>query len=158
MSRLTKILLLSLITFMFISCKKEPKMHKIKYQITFLEIPHWASSNSLEVGAVPCYSGEYNNSVGENGVPIAPVITYNMTKDGLWEYEYWKLQEGDEIYFHLFAQLDYHFELRIFIDGIEVSYKKIKISDSNYFEIIDLDESGLDDTKGDGDIKFTYYE
>ena len=40
----------------------------------------------------------------------------------------------------------------------EISPTKLVIKYSNYFEIIDLEESGLDDTKGDGDIKFTYHE
>lgn len=146
-----------ILTFGFTSCKKEPKLHKIKYQVTFIEIPSWYNSNAIDVTAVPCYYGDYNNDVDENGNVIEPYIDYNQTQDGLWEYEYWQLQDGDKVRFHLSAQLSYYYELRVFIDGVEVSYKKIKISDDNYYQVIDLEESGLDDTPGDSDIDFVYH-
>lgn len=146
------------LSVIFTSCKKEPKFHKIKYQIVFHELPSFGSSNYLEVQAVPCYYGEYNNSVDENGNMIQPYIDYSQATDGLWEYEYWKLQDGDKVRFYVSAQLDYWYELRVFIDDVEVSYKKIKISPYNYFQVIDLEESGWDDTPGDADIDFTYYE
>lgn len=140
------------------SCKKEPKFHKIKYQIKFLEIPTWYTSNNLEVTATPCYYGKYHNDVDENGNIIEPYIDYSQTTDGLWEYEYWQLKSGDKVRFNLMAQLDYHFELRVFIDGVEVSYKKVKISEDTYYKVIDLEETGWDDSPGDSDIEFTYYE
>jgi hypothetical protein len=152
MKKFLYILILSFLTILSVSCKKQPKLHKIKYQITFLEIPHWASSNYLEVQAYPAYQNEYNYDTD------APYITYNQTQDGLWEYEYWELKDGDDVYLFLWAQLDYHFELRVFIDDVEVSYKRIKISDSNYFSAIEIDEEGLDDTPGDQSIEFTYHE
>ena len=150
--------LLVLLISIFISCKKEKTLHKIKYQITFLEIPDWFNSNYIEVKASPVYQGEYNNSVNENGVPIGPYINYNQTKDGLWEYEYWELKDGDEVYFDLWAQLYYHYEVRIYIDNIEVSYKRVKISDSNYFEVLDLETKGMDNTPNNANIEFTFKE
>lgn len=145
-------LFLVLSIFVFSSCKKEPKYHKIKYQITFLELPSFGTSNYLEVQAVPAYQNEYNYD------NAAPYITQNQTTDGLWEYEYWQLQDGDEIYFFLWAQLDYHYELRIFIDDVEVSYKRVKISNSNYFSALEVEDDGLDDSPGDQSIEFTYHE
>jgi hypothetical protein len=147
-----------LVALVFTSCKKEPKLHKIKFQITFLEIPNWASSNYIDVTAQPCYYGDYNNSVDEHGNLIQPYIDYDQTQDGLWEYEYWELKSGDKVKFSLSAQLHYWYELKVFIDDVEVSYKKVKISEYNYFEVIDLEESGWDDTPGDSYIDFTYYE
>lgn len=147
-----------ILAFGFVSCKKEPKLHKIKYQITFMEIPSWSSSNAIEVTATPCYYGAYNNDVDENGNVIEPYIDYSQTQDGLWEYEYWKLQDGDKVRFHLIAQLSYHYVLKVFIDDVEISHKEIKISDYNYGEVVYLDESGIDDTPGDSDIEFTFYE
>jgi len=152
MRKFLYILVLSFLTVFTVSCKKEPKYHKIKYQITFLELPSFGSSNYLEVQATPAYQNEYNYDTD------APYITYDQTKDGLWEYEYWELQDGDEVYFFLWAQLDYHFELRIFIDDVEVSYKRIKISDSNYFSALEIEDEGWDDSPGDQSIDFTYHE
>ena len=147
-----------LLSFVFTSCKKEPKSHRIKFQITFLELPSYGTSNYLEVTAQPCYYGEYNNSVDENGNLIQPYIDYNQASDGLWEYEYWQLKDGDKVMFSLTAQLDYWYELRVFIDDVEVSYKKVKVSEHTYFAVEDLEESGWDDTPGDSYIDFTYYD
>jgi hypothetical protein len=80
-----------------------------------------------------------------------------MAKSGHWDYEYWDLQDGDEIMFYMWAQLGYLYEMRLYIDDVEVSYKKIKISDSDYFAYTVLDESGID-IDGDDNIQFIYNE
>lgn len=137
---------------MSVSCKKQPKNHKVRYVIDFIEVPHWASSNFIEVGALPSYQNEYNYDT------IAPYITYDDTKTGHWEYEYWELKDGDEIYFNVWGQLDYYYEMRVFIDDVEVGYKKIKVSETDYFAYTVIEESGFDDDLGDTDITFTYHD
>lgn len=150
------LILITLVTLTLTSCRKKVSYHKIKYQVTFLEIPDWFNSNHIEVYAKPSYIGDYNGDVNEYGNPIAPYINYNQTKDGLWEYEYWQLQDGDKVTFYLLAQLDYHYEIRIFIDDVEVSYMRVMISGTDYYDIIELEQNGLDDKLGDGFIEFTY--
>lgn len=147
--------ILILVCVILTSCKKD-NLHKIKFQITFLEIPEWYQSNMIEVYLNPYYSGKYNYSTNENGVPIAPSIDYEMTTDGLWEYEYWELKNGDRVTFSIWGQLKYHYELRVFIDEKEVSYKRIKISNQNYNSSIGYEENGRDDTPGDGVIDFIF--
>lgn len=149
------ILFFSGLMFIISSCKKE-EYHKLKFQIKFLEIPSWYQSNYIDVKAIPCYYGEYNNSVDEYGNLIMPNISYNQTLDSLWEYEYWELKKGDNVIFSLNAQLKYYYELRVFIDEKEMSYLKVKISNSGYFVPEYIEGYGLDDTPGDTSIDFIY--
>lgn len=139
----------------FVSCRKV-EYHKIKYQIKFFELPYWYQSNALEISVLPYYQGKYNYSKDEFGAPIAPTIDYNMTQDSLWEYEYWELKKGDRVYFELQAQLVYYYELNLFIDNHIVASKRIKISNQNYFQPIDIKEFGRDNTPGDASIDFIY--
>ena len=159
-SRLTNRLLIKfsirlMLLLTFVSCRKV-EYHKIKYQIKFFELPYWYQSNPLEISALPFYQGNYNNSKDEFGAPIAPSIDYDMSLDSLWEYEYWELKKGDRVYFELQAQLVYYYELNLFIDNHLVSSKKVKISNDNYFQPIDIIQSGWDDTPGDASIDFIY--
>ena len=150
-------IILIILTISLISCKKE-NLHKIKYQIKFLELPDWYHSNYLEVTASPCYIGEYNYSRDENGTIILPNIDYDQAKDGLWEYEYWELKDNSRVLFMLLAKIDYHYELRVFIDGKQVSYKRVKTSDQQYFHAIEIEGNGLDNDPKSDYIEFTYKE
>ncbi len=149
--------ILIILTISLISCKKD-NLHKIKYQIKFLELPDWYNSNYLEVTASPCYIGEYNYSRDKNGTIILPNIDYEQTKDGLWEYEYWELKDNSRVLFMLLAKIDYHYELRVFIDGKQVSYKRVKTSDQQYFHAIETEGYGLDNNPKSDFIEFTYKE
>lgn len=151
-------LVLVISTIFFVSCEKETNTHKIKYQIKFLELPMYGVSNYLEVEASPSYLGEYNNSLNSYGNLIKPYIDNSQAQDSLWEYEYWELKNGDYVEFNLLAQLDYHYELRVFIDDVEVSYKRVKIHDSQYFGIEHIETLGLDNTPNDSSIDFIFYD
>ena len=150
MTRLIKILFLSLIVFMFTSCKKEPKMHKIKYEITFIQTPDYGYTNWMELGVTPAYYGDYNYD------PQNPSINYDIAKTGHWDYEYWELKDGDKVSFTLWTAPGYYYEMRIYIDGTEVSYKKLYSDGSGTTDI--EAESGWNDSTTDTYIEFTYYE
>ena len=151
------IIIIIIICFILTSCKKE-NLHKIKFQIKFLEIPDWYHSNYLEVTASPCYVGLYNYIRDENGTLILPNIDYDQTKVGLWEYENWELKNDSRVFFMLLAKIDYHYELRIFIDGKQVSYKRVKTSDQQYFTAVEVEGYGLDNDQESSYIEFIYKE
>ena len=131
MTRLIKILFLSLITFMFISCKKEPKMHKIKYRIEFIQTPDFGNTDWIELTAGPVYETEYNK--GDQFASISPEIA-SVNRE--WEYDYYRLY--------------------VYIDGDLVSSKRVYQDDNG---IIDVDENyGIDDDSNGQYITFTYYE
>lgn len=150
-----KALIIIIISSILTSCRKDD-YHKIKYQVKFFELPYWYQSNAIDITAVPYYQGKYNYSTDEFGAPIAPSIDYEMTLDSLWEYEYWELKKGDMVRFNIAGQLVYYYELNLFIDEKLVSTKKVKTSNDNYFQPIDIIESGWDDTPGDASIDFIY--
>tara|TARA_R110002012_G_scaffold172430_2_gene337329 strand:- start:53 stop:514 length:462 start_codon:yes stop_codon:yes gene_type:complete len=151
-TKFIKLLLLLLTITTTFSCSKESKNHKVKFQLRFIEVPKWYSTSYLGVTASPHYENEYN------GDGIAPYITREQTLDGIWEYEYWELKDGDEVFFELLAQKKYHYEMRVFIDDTEVSYKRFKMSDDDFFQAVEYEERGWDETKHDYDIRFTYRE
>jgi hypothetical protein len=151
MTRLIKILFLSLITFMFISCKKEPKMHKIKYRIEFIQTPDFGNTDWIELTAGPVYETEYNK--GDQFASISPEIA-SVNRE--WEYDYWQLVSGDEVTFGLWTAKDYYYRLYVYIDGDLVSSKRVYQDDNG---IIDVDENyGIDDDSNGQYITFTYYE
>ncbi len=150
MTKLIKILFLSLVVFMFTSCKKEPKQHKIKYRIEFIQTPDHGYTDWIELTVGPVYSTEYNK--GDQYASITPEIA-SVNRE--WEYDYWQLESGDEITFGLWTAKDYYYRLFIYIDGTLVSQKRVYQDDG----IIDVDEqSGLDDDPNVQYITFTYYE
>jgi hypothetical protein len=138
-------ILITLISFPTISCKKQPNLHKIKYELDFHQVPNYGYTNFLELGATPCYQGEYNYS------QEWPAIDYDIAKSGHWDYEYWELKDGDLVTFSLWAANDYYYDMRIYIDGEEVSYKKM-------YGTQVIEQSGIDDATSDIQITFTYYE
>jgi hypothetical protein len=136
--KLFKILFLSLIVI-FTSCSKEPKNHKIEYEVTFSQTPDFGYTNWMELSVAPYYTSQ------------DPIITYEMAKTGHWDYEYLQLNDGDKVSFSLWTAEGYYFEMRIFVDGTQVSYKKM-------FGSQVLEESGWNDSKSDAFIEFTYHE
>ena len=140
-----KILILIFILFGFLSCKKFEKPHKITYEIKMLQIPITGSSNFIEVMAEPC---------DEGGVP--GIDRFNVPK--IWKYDYFGLKSGDKVMFSVDAQLSYRFEMRIYIDDIEVSYLKVKTSDNSYYTYFVEERNGLNDWKNSnlGFIEFVY--
>ena len=150
--------LLFLLTFLA-SCKKEDvdKLHVIEYEIHFLEAPDWYQSNFVDVMAIPASAGGYYSNEPDNNGNYKPTITYQQTLNEYWRYEY-RVKNGDEVIFRFDGQLSYHYEIRVFVDGVEMSHKEIKVSDDSYYVYTVLDESGLDNTPGDNTIDFIYYE
>jgi|LakMenEpi03Aug12_release.lakeMendotaPanAssembly.Ray.scaffolds.fasta_scaffold738422_2 hypothetical protein len=140
-----KILILIFILFGFLSCKKLEKTHKITYEIKMLQIPSTGSSNFIEVMAEPC---------GENGVP--GINRFKVPK--IWKYDYFGLRNGDKVMFSVDAQQSYRFEMKIYIDDIEVSYLKVKTSDNSYYLYFVEERNGINDWKNSdlGFIEFVY--
>lgn len=128
----------------FTSCKKD-NMHKVTFEIVFLQSPSTGSSNLIEITAKPSYS-DVKPAVDRLNIPQK------------WTYDYIGLKKGDKVTFGVRAQLSYYYEMRVYIDGNQVSYMKVKVSDYNYYEDHVEDHSGLNDnTQYDtGLITFTY--
>ena len=146
-----KILYLLLTLLIITSCtkKEDVEYHKIKYEVIFSEIPRVGESNNIDLIAQPSYSNTNEDRT------LAPWLSFTDAKVGYWSYEYWELKESDEIYFDIYAQLHYCFEMRIYIDDNEVSYKKVKISDYDYYDYFIIEEFGLGNTDGPT-ISFVY--
>jgi hypothetical protein len=127
-----KILFILVILFSFLSCQKGEKFHKISYEIKMLEIPSNGNSNFIDVTAKPC-DDENIPKINRFNVPL------------IWKYDYYGLKKGDEIMFFVDGQLSYRYEMRVYIDDVEVSYLKIKTSDYNYYVTYTEERSGLND-------------
>lgn len=140
-----KILIFLVLLFTFISCKKKETYHKISYEIKMLEIPTNGASNFIEVITKPC-DLEKVPKIDRFNVPL------------IWRYDYYGLKKGDEIIFSVDGQLSYRYEMRLYIDDIEVSYLKIKTSDNTYYSTIVEERSGINDWKNSqsGFINFIY--
>lgn len=135
--------LITLFTFSFTSCKKKD-YHKVTYEITFLQTPNTGSSNFIEVGCNPSYSDK------------GPTIDrFNIPQ--VWRYDYMGLEKGQKVSFSVRDQLSYYYEMRVFIDGSEVSYMKVKVSDTNYYDDHIESSHGLNTSTADtGLIEFIY--
>ena len=128
----------------FGSCKKKD-YHKVTFEVTFLGSPSTGASNMIDVQLLPKYS---------NNPPF--IDRFNVPQ--VWRYDYIGLEKGQFVEFIVRAQLSYYFEMRVFIDGVEVSYRKVKVSDTNYYDDHVEDSSGLNDKSNEdtGIIQFTY--
>jgi len=142
MTNFIKILLISLTVLIYTSCSKEPKNHKIRYDITFTQTPSFGSTNFIELGATPSYSENHTTK---------PAISYEIAKTGHWTYEYLELKEDDKVSFSLWTADGYYFEMRIYIDDTQVSYKKM-------YGTQVIEQSGWNDSTTDTYIEFTYHE
>jgi hypothetical protein len=151
MTKLIKILFLSLIVFMFTSCKKEPKQHQIKYRIEFTQTPNFGYTDWLELSVSPVYGTDYNK--GNQYASITPEIA---SINHEWEYDYWQLESGDKITFGLWTAKNYTYTLYVYIDGSLVSSKRVYKDNSNIVYV--NEQSGLDDDPNDTYISFTYHE
>jgi hypothetical protein len=144
MRKLINIFIFVLISTFFISCKKQD-YHKVSFEITFLGTPNTGSSNFIEVYALPNYSDKKPN-----------IDRFNVPQ--VWKYEYIGLEKGDKVYFLVRGQLSYYFEMRVFIDGVQKSYRRVIVSDNSYYDDHVEESYGLND-KSDQDtgiIEFIY--
>lgn len=143
MKKFIYILLITILGFSFTSCKKT-EYHKVMFEIKFLQSPSNGNSNFIEVNCNPSYSSN------------APTLDrFNIPQ--VWRYEYFGLEKGQKVVFSVRGQLSYYYEMRVYIDGNEVSYLKVKVSDSTYYDDHIEESSGLNTSKYDtGLIEFVY--
>ena len=141
-----KKIILSLITFtlLFSSCKKHD-YHKVSFGITFLNTPSYGSSNFIEVYATPSYTDKKPN-IDNSNIPQT------------WRYDYMELEKGQLVNFLVRGQLSYHFEMRVYIDDNEVSYREVVVSNTTYYDDHVINSSGINDLANEdtGVIQFTY--
>jgi len=138
------ILLITIFSFSFTSCKKT-EYHKVVFEITFLGSPGMGSSSFIDVYILPNYSDK------------KPFIDrFNIPQ--VWRYEYLGLEKGQKVHFLVRGQLSYYFEMRVFIDGVEKSYRKVRVSDNSYYDDHVEESYGLNDksTHDTGIIEFIY--
>ena len=136
--------LIVIFSLSFGSCKKND-YHKVTFEVTFLGSPSTGVSNMIDVQLLPKYS-DNPPSIDRFNVPQ------------VWRYDYIGLEKGQFVEFVVRAQLSYHFEMRVFIDGVQVSYRKVKVSDTSYYDDHVEDSNGLNDKSNEdtGEIQFTY--
>jgi hypothetical protein len=135
--------ILILIALLF-SCKKEPEYHKLSFELT-IDVTT-ANYSFFDVSVTP-YDYENNPK---------PVDRFNLPSK--WKYDYFALKTGDKVIFSVLAQLYYKYEMRIYIDDVEVSYRKIITSPYNYYGVGILEQSGRNDLSNEqaAIIQFTY--
>jgi len=136
-------ILITILGFSFTSCKKKD-IHKVTYEIIFLQSPSTGNSNFIEITANPSYSD------------VKPAVDrFNIPQK--WTYDYIGLEKGQKVTFGVRAQLSYYYEMRVYIDGNQVSYMKVKVSDNTYYDDHIEEQSGWNNSTYDtGLITFTY--
>lgn len=135
-------ILLFLGIFSFTSCKKKD-LHKVSFEIKFLDSPKTGYSNSIEFSVFPTDGKTPNLD--------------RMNIPQVWRYDYMGLKKGDVVKFSVRGQLSYYFEMRVFIDDSEVSYMKVRVSDDTYYADHVEERNGRNDVNEDmGYIEFKY--
>jgi hypothetical protein len=151
MKTLFKYLLLSLLlVFSFSSCKKKPKLHKLKYEIVFYVTPPVWYPSVTSITANPNYHDD------------KPVKPNNLKPGDVWNYEYWELKDGDVVnlsidgaYFENSTgnNLKWVYTLRVYVDGEVYAQKPF------YHTHPDIETFGTDNTDNKAEyIRFTYKE
>jgi hypothetical protein len=135
--------ILILIALLF-SCKKEPEYHKLSFELT-IDVTT-ANYSFFDVSISPY---DYNSR-------SEPVDRFNLPSK--WRYDYFALKTGDKVIFTVLGQLYYKYEMRVYIDNVEVSYRKVITSPYNYYSVSILEQSGRNDYANDqaAIIQFTY--
>jgi hypothetical protein len=118
------------------SCKKKPKYHHIRFELRVIEQSKYGIVTPIYLSILPHYQ-----SVPPKLESRAPIT---------WNYDYMELKDGDKIYFAVDIPLSTYYEKWIYIDGKEVAYKRIKVSDIHYYENTILEQRGYDDVEGWG--------
>jgi len=142
-------LILATLTIFTFSCKKENDYHKVKYHVIFIEDCEDGYSNDIDIACSPHYSDEEPT-----------IYPQSINADYEWEYEYWKLQDGDEIMFIVSPQQGYRFIMSVYIDDVLMSFREIKTHYGGYYITTIEDEWGLNNESDEdmGIIEFYYYE
>jgi len=141
MKKIIYILIVTLITFT--SCKKTA-YHKITFEVTFLDTPGTGASNFIQIYATPSYSDK-EPSIDRFNIPQ------------VWRYDYVGIKKGQKVQFCVRGQLSYHFEMKVYIDDVEKSYRRVIVSDNSYYDDHVEESHGLNTATDDmGIIEFTY--
>ena len=133
-----------IILLSFTSCKKE-SFHKIRFEVEFIQDCENCYADVFAVNCTPHYSDQ------------EPAISASMVTTGfVWHYEYWMLEDGDEVKFAVSPTGDeYQYRMNVYIDDVLVSYRECY---GPYGTIV-IDEWGLNNSSLEsGVIEFTYYE
>lgn len=145
MKKFVYILLFSVVvSFSFTSCKKT-EYHKVSFEVTFLGGPSNGASNFIDVYVSPYYEDK------------KPFID-RFKLPTIWRYDYLALEKKQKVCFSVRGQLSYHFEMRVYIDDTEVSYRRVIVSNNSYYSDHVEESYGLND-KADEDtgvIQFIY--
>ena len=142
------LLLLVVILIGFSSCKKKETFHKITYEVTMLGKPGYGHSNFFEVSVYP---NDLNNR---------PESEISGSTIKVWKYDYYQLTDGDKVDFGAFGQLSYYYEMRVYIDDVEVSYVRAVVDDYTYYATYIEERRGINDVTSNSSpsITFTYHE
>lgn len=117
------------------SCKKKT-FHKIRFELRIIQQSKYESATPIYLSILPRYESE------------APKLNSRLPET--WNYEYLGLKDGDKIYFSVDIPLSTYYEKWVYIDNQEVAYKRIKASDSNYYQNTIIESRGLEDIEGWG--------
>lgn len=125
---LTYILILTLF-----ACEKETKLpeHKVTFLLKFISGPGTGSSNFIQVWMKP------------NNGDMPNIDRFNIPRSV--KYEYSPVLQGDVVTFQVQGQLSYWYEMFVYIDDVEVSYMRARVSDYNYYSDHVEERRGLND-------------
>ena len=140
----------TIVTVLLTSCQKhEENFHKVRFHLTFKQVPPVGSSDFIDVTCIPNYNDE-------------PPKIYKdyITENYEWDYEFWQLKDGDEVKFIVNPQLYYWFDMEVYVDGVLVSSREVVTSSQTYYATQTLSQSGLnnDELTNFPVISFYYYE
>lgn len=138
------------IIVLFSSCQKhEENFHKLRFHLSFKEVPPTGFSNSIEVLCSPDYDDD-----------PAEIYAKYTTEGYEWDYEFWQLKDGDEVQFIVRPQLYYWFVMEVYIDDVLISSREMVTSKDTYYSTQTLGQSGLNNEASTNFpvISFYYYE
>lgn len=151
MRNIIKYISITIISFItLISCNKhEQDFHKVRYHLTFHQVPQPGNSNALDVVCTPYYDED-----------PAKIFKEIVTPGYEWDYEFWQLTNGQEVKFIVNPQLSYWFTMEVYIDGTLMSSRECVTSNQTYYSTQTLNQSGLnnDENTNAPVISFYYYE
>ena len=115
--------LVVILTLGLTSCEKhDNNFHRVRFHLTFKEVPPVGASDFIEVNCSPNYDND------------PPVIYKDYITPGYeWDYEFWQLKNGDEVQFIVNPQLHYWFVMEVYVDDVLVSTREVVTSSQTYY-------------------------
>jgi hypothetical protein len=125
--------LVVILTLGLTSCEKhDNNFHRVRFHLTFKEVPPVGASDFIEVNCSPNYDND------------PPVIYKDYITPGYeWDYEFWQLKNGDEVQFIVNPQLHYWFVMEVYVDDVLVSTREVVTSSQTYYATETIFQSGL---------------